>query len=153
MEKGILPLDQVSSLAQKKEKKVLVGGCFDLFHYGHFTFLKNAKEQGEILIIALEPDEFIKLKKNREPVHTQEQRAEILSALQFVDYVIMLPLFTTDQEYFELVKKIRPQIIAVTEDDTFMAVKKKYAAHVGAEVKVVTPLMANFSSSTIINKS
>ena len=52
-------------------KIVLVGGCFDLLHYGHIEFLKNAKKQGEYLIVALEPDEAIVNYKKRQPIHNQ----------------------------------------------------------------------------------
>ena len=44
------------------KKTVLVGGCFDVFHFGHLQFLNSAKEQGDYLIVILEPDEVIKSK-------------------------------------------------------------------------------------------
>jgi len=92
----------------KSKKTVLVGGCFDLIHYGHLKFLESAKEQGDFLIVALESDEFIKKHKRKLQVHHQYERAEILSNLIMVDLVVLLPFFKTNEEYFELVKKIHP---------------------------------------------
>src|SRR5512141_2071319 len=90
--KGILPLIS-------KKYKVVAGGCFDILHYGHFTFLSNAKKEGDCLIVILESDKFIKKHKNRQPIHSQFQRAEILAALEFVDLVVKIPLFASDREY------------------------------------------------------
>lgn len=133
------------------KKVVLAGGCFDLIHYGHFTFLQKAKTEGEILVIALEPDEFILQKKKRKPVHTQKQRAEILAALEQVDFVLLLPFFKSNEEYHELVKTISPHVIAITEGDTNYDFKKKQAESVQATVKVVSSILPEFSTTQIVH--
>jgi len=133
----------------KSKKTVLVGGCFDLIHYGHLKFLESAKEQGDFLIVALESDEFIKKHKRKLQVHHQYERAEILSNLIMVDLVVLLPFFKTNEEYFELVKKIHPDIIAVTEGDKQLENKKKQAKLVGAEVREVVTNLKNFSTRNI----
>lgn len=134
------------------KKIVLVGGCFDLFHFGHLQFLKKAKKQGNYLIVAIDPDDFIREKKGREPVHSQKQRAEILKALKSVDKVICLPYLKTYEDYLALVQKIKPAVIAVTKNDPQLKNKQKQAAAVGAKVKVVTSLLSGFSSSHILKK-
>lgn len=133
------------------KKIVLAGGCFDLIHYGHFMFLQRAKREGEVLIIALESDEFIVKKKNRKPVHTQKQRAEILAALEPVDIVLLLPFFQSDAEYYELVKNIKPNVIAITEGDKYYDSKREQAESIHAEVKVVSTLLQEFSTTQIVN--
>ena len=133
------------------KKIVLAGGCFDLLHYGHFTFLQNAKNEGDVLVVALEPDEFIKKAKNRKPVHTQKQRAEILAALAPVDYVILLPVFGSHDDYRQLVTDISPHIVAVTEGDKQYENKKKQAESVSATVKIVSSLLPEFSTTQILN--
>jgi FAD synthetase len=147
----IISLSKISSKLKslKNKKLVLVGGCFDIFHYGHFQFLKKAKACGDFLIVALESDEFIRKNKKREPVHNQRQRAKILSSFDFVDLVILLPYFSKEKSYFDLVKKIKPKIIAVTKGDPKIENKKKQAAMVSAKVKEVVPLIKNFSSTKI----
>ncbi len=132
-------------------KTVLAGGCFDIFHYGHLVFLKKAKEQGDMLVIALESDKFIQKKKKRTPLHNQKQRSEILRELSFIDYIVTLPYLKTDDEYFKLVEIIRPAVIAVTEGDPYIIKKKKQAEKIGAVVIAVSPLIQPFSSSHILN--
>lgn len=134
----------------KGKKTVLVGGCFDLIHYGHFQFLKKAKNQGDYLIILLESDEFIKKSKKRKSIHTQDERAEILANFQMVDMVIKIPYFSSDKEYFNIVKIIDPKVIAVTEGDLQLKNKKNQAKLIGAKVVIVTPLIKKFSTTKII---
>lgn len=134
------------------KKTILVGGCFDILHYGHLRFLKKAKKEGDFLIVALESDEFIKKKKNKNPVHNQLQRGEILTSLSLIDLVILLPYFSSDTDYFNLVKEIRPKIIAVTERDPQLINKKNQAKEVGGKLTVVTSYIKDFSTRKIIDK-
>ena len=140
---------QEAEIFFENKKTVLVGGCFDLIHFGHLKFLEKAKEQGDFLIVALESDEFIKKHKKKLPVHRQSERAEILSNLNMIDLIILLPLFKTNNDYFDLVKKISPHIIAVTVGDQQLENKKKQALEVGAEVKEVVTNLKNFSTKNI----
>ncbi|OGK10734.1 hypothetical protein A2767_07000 [Candidatus Roizmanbacteria bacterium RIFCSPHIGHO2_01_FULL_35_10] len=148
----IISLNEVKNITPKisAKKTVLVGGCFDLLHYGHLTFLKNAKKTGDFLIVALESDEFIKEHKDRSSIHNQEQRAEILASLDFVDLIIKIPLFKSDTEYSNLVKIIKPKVIAITAGDNQIDNKKKQANMFGAKLKIVSHLIKGFSSGQII---
>ena len=126
------------------KKIVLVGGCFDLLHYGHISFLKQAKALGDYLIVALEADQNVRFAKgDNRPIHSQQQRKEMLTSLSFVDEVIPLPPMNQDFQYFNLVEKIHPQIIAITEGDPVVDKKLKQAEQVGAKLveipKVHTP--------------
>ena len=140
---------QEAEIFFENKKTVLVGGCFDLIHFGHIKFLEAAKKQGDFLIVALESDEFIKKHKKKLPVHRQSERAEILSNLNMIDLIILLPLFETNNDYFDLVKKISPRIIAVTVGDQQLKNKKKQASEVGAEVREVVTNLKNFSTRNI----
>ena len=132
------------------KKIVLAGGCYDILHYGHYAFLKAAADEGDILLIALESDEFIQKRKHRHPVHTQQQRSEILSGLSFVDYVIKLPYMKGDADYSGLVDLIKPSIIAITDGDPQQENKRMHAESVDAQIKIVTPVVKSFSTSSII---
>ena len=133
-----------------KKKVVLIGGCFDLLHYGHFEYLRKAKSEGEYLIVALEPDKSIINYKNRQPFHNQKQRAANLSSIRFVDHVLMLPELKGYDDYRQLVIDTCPNIIAITQGDPQLANIKKQAAEVGAEVKEVVNLLDGMSSSAIL---
>ena len=133
-----------------KKKVVLIGGCFDLLHYGHFEYLRKAKSEGEYLIVALEPDKSIINYKNRQPFHNQKQRAANLSSIRFVDHVLMLPELKGYDDYRQLVIDTCPNIIAITQGDPQLANIKKQAAEVGEEVKEVVNLLDGMSSSAIL---
>ena len=130
-------------------KKVLTGGCFDILHFGHITFLKQAKTLGDHLIVALESDGNVKrVKGDMRPIHTQEQRKAMLEALSFVDEIIPLPPMHTDQEYVAFVQKIQPAVIAVTEGDPILEKKRQQANLVGANL-VVIPKVRTPSTSQL----
>jgi rfaE bifunctional protein nucleotidyltransferase chain/domain len=136
---------------EKGNKTVLVGGCFDILHLGHITFLKKAKNLGDKLVVLLESDENIKNNKgNNRPINNQKNRAKILESLKMVDQVIKLPEMKTDDEYLKIIKKIRPTIIAVSENDQNLINKKKQAKLAGAKLIKVTNLIPHQSSSRII---
>ncbi len=124
--------------------KVLVGGCFDLLHFGHIKFLEQARKLGDYLIVALESDENVRrMKGDLRPIHTQEQRKAMLTSLTSVDEVIMLPPMQGDRDYYELVRKVKPSVIAVTEGDKKKIKKKEQAEEIGAALveipKIHTP--------------
>ncbi|MDO8657699.1 MAG: adenylyltransferase/cytidyltransferase family protein [Candidatus Levybacteria bacterium] len=151
----ILSTKQAINLAQKLRKQnksiVLAGGCFDVLHIGHITFLKNAKKYGDFLFVLLESDEKIKeIKGKNRPINGQSDRAEILSSFYFVDYVILLPLFKTNIEYDNLIKTIKPAIIATTKGDKLKFHKKRQAKLVNAKVVEVIKNISNKSTTKLI---
>jgi len=121
------------SKAKTHKKTVLVGGAFDILHYGHIHFLKKAKALGTYLVVALESDKNIKkLKGKNRPIHNQNKRREMLESLHFVDQVIILANKMKDKDYDKLVKIVNPQIIAVTAGDPIIEKKRKQAEEIGA---------------------
>lgn len=152
---SIYAFDQLSKLTQVLQNKqvVIAGGCFDLLHLGHIIFLQKAKQQGEVLVVLLESDETIqKLKGPMRPIHNQSVRAQILAELKSVDKVLMLPRLKSDQEYDEIIEKIKPSVIATTEGDKYDFHKKRQSEKYGAKLVYVTQLVEDHSSSLIIEK-
>jgi len=78
----------VAQLKKKKKTIVWTNGCFDLLHIGHIKSLQKAKSLGDVLIVGLNSDSSVrKLKGKLRPLMPQEERAEIVAALECVDYV------------------------------------------------------------------
>lgn len=142
----------VSSLKSQGKKIVLVGGCFDVLHPGHVIFLEKAKKAGDVLIVMLESDQKVKLLKGRSrPVHTQKERAQVLSAVVFVNYILMLPFISTEKEYDRLIEKISPDVIAATIGDANAYQHQRSARKAGAKFKYVTAMIGNHSTSHILD--
>lgn len=87
--------EEIKEIAEKlkKERKKIVtcNGSFDLLHIGHVKFLQDAKKQGDILIVGLNSDSSIKQYKSEDrPIIKQEFRADMLAALECIDYVVVM---------------------------------------------------------------
>jgi FAD synthetase len=135
---------------ESRETIVLIGGCFDILHIGHVRFLSEAKKMGDCLVVLLESDEKVKkLKGENRPVFIQKERAEMLSALESVDLVVLLPIMENDSDYLNLVMEIKPEIIAVTENDPLIKKKEAHAKKAGGELKVIS-FVRTLSTSKLV---
>lgn len=130
---------------------ILVGGCFDVLHYGHLCFLKQAKALGRHLVVALENDAAVVQTKDRKVFHTHQQRAEILEELSCVDEVILLPGLASYDEYLNLVQRLSPKVIALTEGDPQRANKERQAQAVGAQC-LTFPFEKGFSTTDLLER-
>ena len=151
----ILTVDQAIKEGEKirREKKsiVLAGGCFDILHIGHITFLEKAKASGDSLFVFLEPDESIKkIKGGGRPINNQENRAKILAALEPVDYVILLPPHLTDIDYDRMIIQLKPAIIATTRGDIHKKNKERQAALIKSKVIEVADYIRDQSTSRLV---
>lgn len=145
----IIKYDSIKQLLPtlKNQKIVLVGGCFDIIHVGHIRFLKKAKEKGNILIVSLESDENVTLLKGKSrPIQKQPERAEVLAELESVDFVLLLPTMNRNTDYEEMVTKISPDIIALTEGDKYFNLKDNQAKKVGAHIAIIPKIETHSSS-------
>lgn len=92
---------------------VFTNGCFDLLHVGHVTYLRKARALGDFLVVGLNTDSSVsRLKGPTRPVVPEEQRAEVLAALESVDMVV---LFDEDTP-LDLINELRPQILCKGAD-------------------------------------
>ncbi len=86
---------------------VLANGCFDLIHVGHVRYLRESKNRGDILVVALNSDSSIHgLKGTERPVLLEEERAEIISSFYFVDYVT----FFSEQKVDKVLLALKPHV-------------------------------------------
>ena len=91
---------------------VLAGGVFDIIHPGHIYTLNAAKALGDVLVVVVATDNTSEKMKKRRPLHTQEQRQELVNSLLMVD----LCLVGQEDDIFKTVNRVRPQIIALGYD-------------------------------------
>lgn len=106
----ILSQDDVARFRQDNisKKIVFTNGCFDILHVGHKRYLQKAATLGDILVVGVNSDASVKrLKGPSRPVNNEQDRAEMLSAMGFIDYVVV---FDEDTPY-ELIKKIQPDVL------------------------------------------
>lgn len=136
-------------LKQNGKKVVFTNGCFDILHIGHVTYLEKAARLGDILVIGLNSDASVSaLKGPSRPVNKEADRAGVLSALKFADYVTV---FDEDTP-FELVSAIIPDVIVKGGDYTpETIVGADIVTQNGGEVAVI-PLVEGKSTTNIIKK-
>ncbi len=97
----------VDSLKSQNKVVVTTNGVFDILHVGHLRILKKAKELGDSLVVLLNSDSSVKrYKGDKRPIHTEQERAETLSHLNSVDYII---IFSEDKP-IKLLKYLKPNI-------------------------------------------
>ena len=115
---------------------VFTNGCFDLLHAGHVKYLQKARRLGDLLILGLNSDASVRrLKGDKRPLISEEERAHILAALDCIDYVV---LFDEDTP-LELITLLRPHILAKGGDYTPDAVVgKELVESYGGRVELVT---------------
>lgn len=152
----IISIDEIKSVSQKlheqKKKIVLVGGCFDVLHVGHIMFLERAKKAGDILVVEVESDERIHLLKGlSRPINTQVDRAHVLSHLEMVDYVILLPEKLSGEKYLSITKMVGPHILATTVGDFKNTFLYRQAKILGIEVREVLNFIEGKSTSRVVN--
>lgn len=131
----------------KGYKTVFTNGCFDIVHPGHIKLLKEARSFGDFLIVGLNTDSSVKrLKGDSRPWHNFEARAEILSALECVDYVIGFEEDTPEA----LIKTLTPKVLVKGSDySPDNIVGADWVKKHGGETKVVN-LLEGHSTSRII---
>ncbi len=95
-------------------KKVLVSGCFDLFHAGHAAFLKEASSYGK-LYVAVGGDKNVQLLKGKAPYYGQAERCFILSSLKYVEEAFVAS-GTGILDFASDAERIKPDILVVNED-------------------------------------
>lgn len=107
----LVTIDEIMKLreawATEGRKVVWTNGCFDLLHAGHVRSLRDAKSQGDILIVGVNSDASVRaIKGAMRPLVCEDDRAEILAALEAVDYVTIF----NDTDPVAILSRLRPDI-------------------------------------------
>lgn len=144
--------DLVARLADERAngaKIILTNGCFDLFHVGHIRYLAGAKALGGVLVVGINSDEQVrKLKGENRPFMPENERAEIVSALSFVDFVTIF----NEPTVTELIRAICPDFHAKGTDYTTETVpEREIVKEYGGQVAIVGD-PKDHSSTELIQK-
>jgi D-beta-D-heptose 7-phosphate kinase/D-beta-D-heptose 1-phosphate adenosyltransferase len=139
----------VARLKGRGQKVVFTNGCFDILHVGHVRYLRRAKNQGDVLVVGLNTDRSVRaIKGERRPVVPEKERAEILAALESVDYVVPFDEPTP----LGLIEALKPNILVKGADWRKSGiVGRQTVEKMGGRV-VRVPLVAGASSTGVIEK-
>jgi FAD synthetase len=136
---GLISFEQDSGIqltASGREKIVVVmlGGAFDIIHPGHVETLRQARALGDVLTVSVARNSTYKKNKNKEPVHDEKLRLDLVSSIKFVDLAIL----GSEKDIFETVFFLKPDIIALGYDQshTENAIKDG-VKKIGLDVKVI----------------
>ena len=141
-------LKQLVSQAKSYQKTIVfTNGCFDIIHAGHIEYLQKASKLGDILIVGLNSDSSVKkLKGNERPIKKEQERASILAALRYVDFITIFDDDTPEK----LISEIKPDIIVKGSDYTVeQVVGREIVEEYGGRVELV-PIVQGLSTSALV---
>ena len=133
-------------IRSSKKSIVFTNGCFDILHVGHIRYLRKAKSLGDVLIVALNSDRSVSSIKPGRPINCQRDRAEILSALPFVDCIVIFDEDTPEK----LIRKVRPDVLVKGGDWRVSDIAgSDFVKSCGGIVKTI-PFVKGYSTTKIL---
>ena len=100
--------EKLDTLTKKGKKIAFTNGCFDILHIGHVRYLREAKKTADILVLALNSDASVRtIKGEKRPLVPEDERAEIMAALEFIDFVTIFDETTP----LELINLLKPDML------------------------------------------
>jgi rfaE bifunctional protein nucleotidyltransferase chain/domain len=155
METKIADMNQLGQRARELraagKKLVATYGCFDLLHVGHVRYLQAARRLGDVLAVGLNGDGSVReLKGSGRPINNEGDRAEMLAALECVDFVTIFPEMRATQ----FILAAQPAIYAKGGDYTFETLNEEERAalqEVGAEIRII-PFEKGYSTSFLLEQ-
>ena len=144
-----LLMKKIEKWRSENKKVVFTNGCFDLIHLGHIEILARSADYGDKLIIGVNSDLSIKkLKGENRPIIEESSRIRQLSALEFVDAVVLFD----EETPIKLIETIKPDVITKGGDYTAKnVVGNEVVSQKSGEV-VIIPLTQGYSTTSILNK-
>ena len=134
-------------------RHIFVSGCYDIIHAGHVQFFREAKELGDFLTVSFASSEVLWAHKQRRSSLPDEHKKGILEALSMVDQVVIGTGNDHGLDFLEHFRRLKPNVLAVTEDDQYGEIKRALCAEVGAEYIILPktpPLYEPVSTSKLV---
>lgn len=139
--------EKIDKLKNEEKKIVFTNGCFDLLHRGHVEYLKEAKNLGDFLLIAINSDDSVRrLKGYSRPIFSESDRAEILSSLKSVDFVC---LFEEDTP-LEIISYLIPNILVKGGDYNLDNIVGRDVVENNGGKVITIPFVENKSTTNIV---
>lgn len=135
--------------------KVFVSGCYDILHAGHVQFFREARALGDYLIVSFASAEVLWLHKRRRSSLPDEHKRALIGALEMVDEVVIGNGCDPGIDFYEHFRRLRPDVLAVTEDDRYTPLKQALCAEVGARYVVLPktpPQFTPISTTEIVRR-
>jgi rfaE bifunctional protein nucleotidyltransferase chain/domain len=141
--------DLLNTLRAEGKTIVTTNGCFDILHVGHVRYLEKTKSFADVLIVALNSDKSVKsIKGDSRPINNENDRAEVLSGLKSVDYVV---LFDEDSP-IDLLLQIKPDVYTKGADYTIETLPEaKPIMEAGGRIEFIS-FVEGKSTTSIIEK-
>lgn len=106
-------LGELANIRKQKGRVAFTNGCFDILHSGHVSYLEQARNTGDCLVVGLNSDRSVRaIKGESRPINPEHDRARVLSALACVDYVVMFD----EETPLELIRAVRPDTLVKGAD-------------------------------------
>jgi cytidyltransferase-like protein len=118
-------------------RHVFVSGCYDIIHAGHVQFFREAKALGDFLTVSFASEEVLWAHKQRRSSLPDEHKKGILEALEMIDQVVIGKGTEHGLDFLEDFRRLKPDILAVTEDDQYGSIKRALCAETGAEYVIL----------------
>lgn len=142
---------RAKALREAGKKLVVTNGCFDLLHVGHVRYLRAARALGHALAVGVNGDQSVReLKGDHRPINHERDRAEVLAALECVDFVTIFPELRATR----LLEMVSPAIYAKGGDYTSATLNAEERAtleRIGAEIRII-PFEKGYSTSGLLEK-
>ena len=136
-------------LRREGKRVVFTNGCFDLLHPGHIRYLAQARALGDVLIIAINSDRSVReLKGQGRPILNEQERAEVLSGLEAVDFVVVFD----DETPRELIADILPDVLVKGGDWALNEIVGRDEVEAGGGQVISLPYVEGQSTSKIIER-
>jgi D-beta-D-heptose 7-phosphate kinase/D-beta-D-heptose 1-phosphate adenosyltransferase len=143
-------LGELKLRRDRGETVVFTNGCFDLLHAGHVDFLSRCREEGSVLVVAINSDDSVRSlgKGDGRPFNTQSDRASVVGALEAVDYVVIFD----EPDPGRIIAQIKPDVLVKGEDwATASVVGREIVESNGGRVKLL-PLIEGLSTTVVIER-
>lgn len=128
--------EEISHLRSSGKRIAFCHGCFDVLHEGHLNLFKKAKEIGDVILVGVETDEYIKKEKgNDRPQYNLKERIKNVLTTNLVDFVFVIP-HSDNSIYKDLYQLIQPQYL-ITANDEFLENKRRDAQELDIKLVVV----------------